>query len=62
MSHIAKKTREMIRKAVARALKIWKKIFRMKKSINPKRAAMGSTTRIRDPVKKSFIMLAMTYL
>ncbi len=41
---------------------MWKKILRMKKRINPKKAANVSDTRIKDPVKKSFIMCAMPCL
>ena len=41
---------------------MWKKTLRMKKRINPKKAANVSDTRIKDPVKKSFIMCAMPYL
>jgi hypothetical protein len=41
---------------------MWKKIFSMKKRINPTKAANVSATRIKEPVKKSFIMCAMPYL
>ena len=47
---------------MTRAPKIWKKTFRIKKRINPRKAASVRMTRIRDPVKKSFIMWAICSL
>jgi hypothetical protein len=50
-----------MRKTMTRAPKIWKMIFRIKKRINPRKAASVRTTRIREPVKKSLIMWAISY-
>jgi hypothetical protein len=62
VSQIAKNKRKTKNKTITRAPKIWKKTLRMKKRINPRKAANVSVTRINDPVKKSFIMCAMPYL
>lgn len=62
MSQIAKNKRKTKKKTITRAPKMWKKTLRMKKRINPRKAANVSDTRIKDPVKKSFIMCAMPYL
>jgi hypothetical protein len=62
MSQIEKNKRKIKKKTITRAPKMWKKTLRMKKRINPKKAANVSDTRIKDPVKKSFIMCAMPQL
>jgi hypothetical protein len=62
MSQIAKNKRKTKKKTITRAPKMWKKTLRMKKRTNPRKAANVSDIRIKDPVKKSFIMCAMTYL
>jgi hypothetical protein len=59
MSQIAKNKRKIKKKTITRAPKMWKKTLRMKKRINPRKAANVSDTRIKDPVKKSLIMCAM---
>jgi len=59
MSHTAKNKIKTKKKTITRAPKMWKKTLRMKKRINPRKAANVSDTRIKDPVKKSFIMCAI---
>jgi hypothetical protein len=62
MSQIAKNKRKIKKKTITRAPKMWKKTLRMKKRINPRKAANVSDTTIKDPVKKSLTMCAMPCL
>jgi hypothetical protein len=59
MSQIAKNRRKIKKKTSTRAPKMLKKILRIRKRINPKKAANVRMTRIRDPMKKSFIICAI---
>jgi len=61
MSQIAKNMMKIIKKKITRAPKMWKKTLRIRKRINPRKAANVSATRIKEPVKKSFITFAMSY-
>lgn len=59
MSQIEKNKRKIQNKTITRAPKMWKKTLRMKKRINPRKAANVSDIRIKDPLKKSFIKCAI---